>query len=64
MAEKPPVTESAPDYTDAYTSCPEWGTGGRFVIDPATGNRVRVIEEAPVVAEADAVKTVKEKRNA
>ncbi|MFZ6747426.1 hypothetical protein [Undibacterium sp. Ren11W] len=35
---------------EAYlTACPYWGKGGQYVLDPATGQRVRVevAEESP-----------------
>jgi hypothetical protein len=39
---------AAPNALQDFTSCPEWGSGGRFVYDPATKIRTRV-EEAPAV---------------
>ncbi len=33
---------AAPAALQAFTSCPEWGIGGQFVYDPATGQRTRV----------------------
>lgn len=34
-----------------FTTCPHWGKGGRYVVDPTDGRRVRV-EELPAEAEA------------
>lgn len=34
--------------TPDLTACPYWGKGGRYVIDPATGNRVPAGQPAPV----------------
>lgn len=37
-----------PDFTD----CPNWGKGGKYVVDPETGARVPVVEqEIPAPAE-------------
>lgn len=30
-----------------FTSCPEWGKGGRFVYDPVTNTRSRVDDAPP-----------------
>lgn len=39
-----------PDFTD----CPNWGKGGKYVVDPETGARVPVVEqETPAPAETD-----------
>lgn len=37
-----------------FTTCPHWGQGGRYVVDPATGQRVPLASgpPAPPVAEA------------
>ena len=37
---------SDPQEPPDFTSCPDWGKGGRYLYDPATGKRTR-IEEAP-----------------
>lgn len=29
--------------TQDFTNCPHWGHGGRYVVDPETGQRVPVI---------------------
>ncbi len=43
-----------------FTSCPDWGKGGQFVIDPATGLRVRVQPELPPQETAPAENTAQE----
>ena len=30
--------------TPDFTACPYWGQGGRYVVDPATGQRIPVTE--------------------
>lgn len=30
--------------TQDFTACPHWGKGGRYIVDPATGQRVPVVE--------------------
>ena len=30
-----------------FTSCPNWGKGGRYVVDPVTGQRTPVTDDAP-----------------
>lgn len=30
-----------------FTSCPNWGVGGRYVVDPVTGERNPVPEPEP-----------------
>lgn len=32
--------EATDDFTKAPHTCPHWGKGGRYVIDPASGKRV------------------------
>lgn len=44
----------APHSLEAFISCPEWGTGGTFEFDPATGKRTR-IGDAPAPAGSIAV---------
>lgn len=36
-----------------FTDCPNWGKGGRFVVDPTTGQRVPVVEEEPTPAASE-----------
>ncbi len=36
-----------------FTGCPHWGKGGRFVVDPATGQRVPVVEQEPTPAASE-----------
>lgn len=39
--------------TQDFTSCPHWGQGGRYVVDPVTGLRVPVPSE-PAAADTGA----------
>lgn len=43
------------------TACPYWGQGGQYVLDPATGQRVRVevAEESPPADSAEHVSETK-----
>lgn len=45
------VQAAAQPVLQDFTSCPDWGKGGRFIYDPATKTRTRVDEQP---AEADA----------
>lgn len=59
--------ETTPGELD-FTSCPEWGKGGQFVVDPKTGLRVRVQPDdgaapAEVMQEAEAKKSVNKEKN-
>lgn len=40
-----------PDPTPDFTACPNWGKGGRYIYDPATGQRTPVIDPDSVVTE-------------
>lgn len=42
----------APAAAQDFTQCPDWGQGGQFVFDQATGQRTRV--GGPVAEPADA----------
>lgn len=33
---------AAPDALQDFTGCAQWGQGGQFIFDPATGQRTRV----------------------
>lgn len=50
------ITPAAvPNALQDFTKCPEWGSGGQFIYDPATGQRTRVGDvPAPVGALAPA----------
>ena len=38
-----------------FSNCPFWGQGGRYIADPVTGVRTRVVDEpAPATAPAPA----------
>lgn len=41
----------APAALQAFTDCPQWGSGGRFIYDPVTKTRTRLDEE-PAAADA------------
>lgn len=45
--------DQAQEVVADFSSCPEWGKGGRFVINPGTGLRERVepVNDQAVVAE-------------
>lgn len=37
-----------------FTDCPNWGKGGKYVVDPETGRRAPVVEQPPAApAETD-----------
>ncbi|MBC7859194.1 MAG: hypothetical protein H7Z39_10545 [Burkholderiaceae bacterium] len=44
--------KKAPRAKQDFTQCPDWGQGGKFIFDPATGQRTRVGESAVPAAEA------------
>lgn len=44
---KPDPAPAAPD----FTQCPDWGKGGRYIYDPATGTRTPVMDEPAESAE-------------
>lgn len=43
MADPKPAAPEVPD----FTQCPDWGKGGRYLYDPATGSRTPVVDEVP-----------------
>ena len=39
--------------TQDFTACPHWGQGGRYVVDPASGQRTLVTEDAPAITQPE-----------
>lgn len=50
--------------TNDFTSCPEWGKGGHFIVNPETGLRERVQPaEGQEQSENDALSSDSKKRD-
>lgn len=58
MSDENAVVPNGAQNTPDFTNCPEWGVGGQFTYDPATGLRTRVVppaENETAVPDAPAV---------
>lgn len=49
--EETTVQAAAPHALQDFINCPDWGKGGQFVYDPATGKRTRIEPEAAATEE-------------